>query len=188
MIIAFREISAIDGRFVKRFAIHQLPADRPDILPQRLVSSRHRILEQRVEARREVLEVVGIELEAEMLRLLDHPVQRLVRQSIGRVAAADIAVDPGKPGLLEVSGPARRACPQIGLEWLAPFVDGKGMIGVLDMGVQPDIMVLVLVLVEELTEKSGRAERPDGVPHANEPDRRTRTWDLDVVKRLDPFG
>lgn len=71
MIIAFREISAIDGRCVKRFAIHRLPADRPDILPRRLVSGRHRILEQRVEARREVLEVVGIELEAETLRLLE---------------------------------------------------------------------------------------------------------------------
>jgi len=103
MIIAFREISAIDGRFVKRFAIHGLPADRPDILPQRLVSGRHRILEQRVEARREVLEVVGIELEAETLRLLE-------------------------------SSAAPRSPVHLVLEGLAPFVDGKGMIGVLGYG------------------------------------------------------
>ena len=56
-----------------------------------------------------MLEVAGIELETQTLCLLDDPVQRFVRQAIGRIATADIAVDAGKPGLLKVSGPAGRA-------------------------------------------------------------------------------
>src|SRR4051794_41093605 len=48
-------------------------------------------------------------------------------------------------------------------------------------------MVLVFALVKELAEKSGRSERPDGVPYADEPHRWARTRDLDVVKSLLPF-
>ena len=53
----------------------------------------------------------AIELEAEALSLLDDPVKGFVRESIGRVAATDIAVDTGKPSLLELAASSQTGVP-----------------------------------------------------------------------------
>ena len=55
------------------------------------------------------------------------------------------------------------------------------------MGVQPDVMIFVFVLVEDLAEEPGCAKGPDRVPNADEPNWRTGTRGPYVVKGLDPF-
>src|ERR1700722_7529881 len=69
------------------------------------------------------------------LHARDDPDQGLVRKTAVRIAAADIAVNPGKPGLLDVSfrglpfgrGPERRH------KWAAMFIDANGMKADVDM-------------------------------------------------------
>jgi hypothetical protein len=90
VILAFREIPAIDGRFVKNLAVRQLLADRTDVLTHHFIRRGHGVLEDGVEARREVLEVVAVQLEAEALCLLGHPVKSFVGEAVRRVAAADM--------------------------------------------------------------------------------------------------
>ena len=45
MIVAFREIPAIDSRFVKNLAVGRLIAYRTDMLTHHLVRRRHRVVE-----------------------------------------------------------------------------------------------------------------------------------------------
>jgi hypothetical protein len=104
-------------------------------------------VEGRVESGREGLEIGVVELEAETLGFLNYPVKGFVGEAIGRVPAADVAVDTGEPGLFKFARPAMRAGPEVRPERIAALVYGERMIGVLDVRVQLNIVIPVLVLV-----------------------------------------
>jgi hypothetical protein len=110
---------------VQDLAVRRLLADRANVLAQRPVRHGHGVLEVGVEAPDERREVIAVEFEPEALGFLDDPVQGFIGEAIGRVAAADIAVDAGKPGLLQCAGPAGWTRPEVGLERLAALVDGE---------------------------------------------------------------
>ena len=90
-----------------------------------------------------------VELQALGLRLFDDPVQGFVRESVGRVAAADIGVDAGEPGLFEMAGPSGRAPPDVRGESFSLLVDSEGVIGVLNVRAETDVVIFILVAVEE---------------------------------------
>ena len=127
-----------------------------------------------------------VEREAEAFRLLDEPVQRLVRGAVRLVAAADVAVHAREPRLLQLAGPAGRALPQRRRERHAVLVDRERVVRVLDRRAQADVVERVLPAVDELAEPAGRAERPDRVPDTDVPDRGARAA-IGLAERDLPF-
>jgi hypothetical protein len=133
-------------------------------------------------------EIRRMEFKAEGLGFLRHPVQRLVGEAVGAAAAAHVGVRAREPHLRELPGPARRAHPDAGRERLAALVDGERLVGVLDSRVELDVVILVLVAVEELPERAGRAERAHGVPDADEADLRAGARMAHALERRLPVG
>ena len=145
---------------VNGLAIPGLRDDGANVGTHEFVEGCHGVLQHGIEARPVEIQVSAVKLQTQPFRFLDQPVEGLVRQAVGGVASADVGVDPGKPGLLEVAVPALRPRPDIRRERLAPFVDGQGVIGVLDFRAQADVVVLILVFVEYLASIPGAPSAP----------------------------
>src|SRR5438128_2460282 len=114
--------------------------------------------------------------------------QRLVGKTIRRVAASHVRVHAREPGLLELSGPAGWSRPDIGRKRLPPLINRERMKRILDRRIETDVVILVLTLVEELSEGARRAERTYRIPHTDESDCRTWLRSFHMVKGFYPLG
>lgn len=106
--------------------------------------------------------------QAQRPRLLHHPLQGAVRQAGLRIAAADIAVDAGKPELLDARA-VLDAGPQRGREAEPAFVQGDGVAGVVDARIERGVVEGVAArIVDQVEDRQvvGDAERAHGVPGA----------------------
>src|SRR5262249_52002490 len=135
-----------------------------------------------------VLEVIAVELEAEGFSLLDNPVQGLIGKAIRCITTSNVAVNAWEPGLFELASPTQRTSPKVGFERLTALVNSERLIGVMDMWVRLDVVILVFALVDNLAEKPRCTKGTNGIPHADESDGRTGACTFHVVKGLVPFG
>src|SRR2546429_9978785 len=100
--------------------------------------------------------------------------QCFVREAIRCGAAAHIGMDTGEPGLFELPCPTIRPLPHVRSERLASLVNGHRVIRALNGGIQLDVVVTILALIEQLAQETRGAECPPRSPNPHEPDRRPR--------------
>src|SRR5918996_134635 len=110
-----------------------------------------------------------VELQAGVPSAVEHPAQRDVGQAGGRIAAADVAVRPAEPDLLDRLPLLGLVRPQRRLEGGAVLVDGQGVAGPFHGGAELRVVELVLAACESSEAAQRDAERADGVPDADEP-------------------
>ena len=93
----------------------------------------------------------------------------------------------GEPCLLQISIPARRAGEKAGREWLALLVNRQRLECVRDVGIQSDVVILVLVPVEYLADRAGGPQCADGIPDTDEENGRAGSRCTDIAKCVLPF-
>lgn len=116
----------------------------------------------------ESVHAVGIDREAACGGFGNHPKQSDIGQAGLRVTATDVGVYSGEPDLLEnLTVGTLAAVPYGGLKWLAVFVDGERLKGVVDPAAQGHV-VKGPAFVDELQNAADRkAESSDGIPDAH---------------------
>src|SRR5688572_121393 len=145
---------------------------------RRAARLRRQMLEHPIERIVQQAAAIGLDLggelfvEAEVQRgcLVDHPLQRAVREPGLDIAAADVAVHARKPHLLHVAARLDLG-PQGGPERAAHLVERDGMPGMRHQLAQGRVVEFVLGRVVQQVQHAemvGDAERAHRVPHADQ--------------------
>ena len=120
-------------------------------------------------------EGIRLEDESTLTRPVGHPQQRDVGQGRVRVAAADVAVNPGEPHLPQfLPAGAGLLVPQRRREHCPLLVDGQRLEGALDPGAELSVVEFPLVVdslhdrIEPARPERRDAKSADRVPHADE--------------------